>query len=109
MPRLNDYEFGEGHHSQTCGQTAASLRDCLAYDWRVLQSLVEGHSKNNLLVVCAIDVGDPNGVTAGRAGGAGRTTVNLVVLQARALEIALNDFSLENTLGECLPGRFIGS
>src|SRR6266568_3647368 len=76
--------------------------------WKmILASLIERHPNNNIFIVRSVRVSDPDSIAAAGILGVCGATVNLIVLHARALHIAVDNFLLEYPAGERLLDRFI--
>src|SRR6267143_726953 len=74
----------------------------------ILASLIERHPNNNVFIVRSICVSDPDGIAAAGILGVCGAAINLIVLHARTLHVAVDTFLLEHSAGERLPACFIG-
>src|SRR6266568_8948312 len=70
-------------------------------------SLIERHPNNNIFIVRSVRVSDPDSIAAAGILGVGGAAVNLIVLHARALHIAVDNFLLEHPAGKRLLDCFI--
>src|SRR5947207_9875063 len=76
--------------------------------WKMISaSLIERHPNNNIFIVRSVRVSDPNRIAAAGIRGLCGAAVNLVVLHARALHVAVDNFLLEHPAGERLFDCFI--